>query len=144
MRFWDSSAIVPLLVQEPMSETVGMWLIDDGEVALWGLTRVELVSAVERRSREGHLSRDARRLALSKSERFVASASEVSDLVVVRKAALSLLARHPLRAADALQLAAALLVADGEPATLGFVTFDARLADAADREGLVVWTSPGA
>ena len=45
---------------------------------------------------------------------------------------------HALRAADALQLAAALLASDEEPAGLDIVTLDSRLADAARREGFRV------
>lgn len=45
---------------------------------------------------------------------------------------------HPLRAADSLQLAAAIVVADGAPRALPFVTLDDRLALAADKEGFPV------
>jgi len=47
-----------------------------------------------------------------------------------------LLRIHPLRAADSLQLAAALTVAEQEPSSLSFVCLDQRLAEAAIREGL--------
>lgn len=50
----------------------------------------------------------------------------------------ALLELHPLRAADALHLAAALLAVEERPQGLGFVTFDLRLADAAEREGFAV------
>jgi predicted nucleic acid-binding protein len=49
-----------------------------------------------------------------------------------------LLRVHPLRAADALQLAAAIIAADSEPRSLAFVTLDDRLARAAEREGFPV------
>jgi predicted nucleic acid-binding protein len=45
---------------------------------------------------------------------------------------------HPLRAADALQLAAATVAAEGQPANLPIVTMDDRLTLAADREGFPV------
>ena len=48
---------------------------------------------------------------------------------------------HPLRAADALQLGAALVVAENRTAPLTFVTFDRRLAEAAEREGFEVLES---
>ena len=47
---------------------------------------------------------------------------------------------HPLRAADSLQLAAAIAAADGDPAGVGFVCFDTRLAGAASREGFAILT----
>jgi hypothetical protein len=43
---------------------------------------------------------------------------------------------HPLRAADALQLAAALVACEGDPSSLVMVTLDARLSEAARKEGL--------
>ncbi|MFY9343542.1 MAG: hypothetical protein WAT39_13685 [Planctomycetota bacterium] len=49
-----------------------------------------------------------------------------------------LLANHPLRAADACQLAAALIACRERPDALGFVTLDSRLAEAARREGFTV------
>jgi hypothetical protein len=67
---------------------------------------------------------------------------EVVDLFAVRARALSLLARHDLRAADAAQLGAALLAAEDHPASLTFVCLDDRLAAAAEREGLRVLTHP--
>ena len=56
----------------------------------------------------------------------------------VRQRALRLLRVHPLRAADALQLAAALVAASEEPADLELVSSDARLSAAARQEGFVV------
>ena len=139
MRFWDTSALVPLLVQEPGSDLVSEWLAQDLEMVLWGLTRIELASAIERRAREGRLTRGP---ALRRLERLASNAHEVLDLPAVRARALPLLARHPLRAADAAQLGAALLVADPDPASLSMVVLDRRLAAAAEREGLQVLTWP--
>ncbi|MFZ1888102.1 MAG: hypothetical protein WAU33_08715 [Candidatus Binataceae bacterium] len=45
---------------------------------------------------------------------------------------------HPLRAADALQLGAAIVAAEEEPMSLEFVTLDRKLADAAAKEGFRV------
>jgi len=45
---------------------------------------------------------------------------------------------HPLRAADALQLSAAIVAADGDPSSLELVTLDRRLAEAAMLEGFPV------
>ncbi len=140
MRFWDASAIVPLIVQEAMSPLVRGWLADDPDVAVWSLTRVELASAIERRSREGSLGRDGRRRALATVSRFTENAHEVLDLTSVRARATLALARHSLRAADALQLGAALVLADPDPTAWSFVVLDARLADAAEREGFQVLT----
>lgn len=49
-----------------------------------------------------------------------------------------LLRVHRLRAADAVQIAAAIVAADFQPGSLEFVTLDVRQADAAEREGFRV------
>jgi predicted nucleic acid-binding protein len=139
VRFWDTSALVPLIVQEQGSDLVAEWLAQDSTMVLWGLARVELASAIERRSREGRLARGP---ALRRLERLASDAHEVLDLPAVRVRALHLLARHALRAADAVQLGAALLVADPDPSSLSMVVLDRRLAAAAEREGLNVLTWP--
>ena len=142
MRFWDASALVSLVVAEAGSELVGPWLRQDPEIVIWGWTRIELVSAVERRAREGRLSGAQRRATLARIERLANDAHEVLDLPAVRVRAAAVLARQPLRAADAAQLGAALLVADPNPGSLEMVVLDRRLADAAEREGLVVLSWP--
>lgn len=138
MRFWDASALLPLIVSESGSELVAPWLKEDPEVVVWGLTRVEIASAIERRARAGQLSSSERSALLLRAERVVNDAHEVLDLSAVRVRATALLARHALRAADAAQLGAALLVADPDPSSLTMVVLDRRLADAAAREGLRV------
>ena len=102
----------------------------------WAWTRVELVSAVERRVRKGSLDRQQRRTALDACDRLTQKWDEVTDLAAVRVRAIALLARHPIRAADAGQLAAALLVAEQGLRGLSFVCLDERLARAAEMEGL--------
>lgn len=138
MRFWDSSALLPLIVQEEGTKLARTWLSEDAEVIVWGLSRVELASAIERRARDGLLGRTQRTQALARAMRLADGAHEVLDLAAVRVRAQALLARHALRAADALQLGAALLVAEPDPASLTMVVLDRRLADAASREGLAV------
>lgn len=130
--------MVPIVVTELGSDLVEEWLQADDAICTWGLTRVELTSAIERRAREGALTRAQRRDALRLIADLMAAASEVVDLESVRRRALSLLARHTLRAADAMQLGAALLVGEGGPLSVPFVCLDRRLADAATREGLEV------
>ena len=142
MKFWDASALVPLIVEEKTSSLVRRWLREDPIIVVWALTRLELASAIERRAREGMLSSATRQEALDRVARLTGDAHEVSDMTAVRTGGISLLARHPLRAADAAQLSAALLVAEMDPASLTMVVLDQRLADAAAREGLRVLTSP--
>lgn len=138
MRYWDASALVPLLVAEPRSEEVRGWLDEDPAILTWAWSRVEITSAVERRSRMEELSRTDRREALRRLQNLAEHWNEVVDLDAVRVRALALLARHPLRAADAGQVGAALLAAGDDPASMTFVCLDEQLALAAEREGLLV------
>ena len=116
------------------------WLNEDAELTTWALSRLELVAAVERRSREGRLPAPDRRAAFDKIAALAEGWDEISDVMAVRAAAFALLARHALRAADAAQLAAASLLADGDPSSIEFVCLDRRLADSAAREGFRVLT----
>jgi uncharacterized protein len=136
VRYWDASALVPLVVAEEATDVVRGLLADDPHVATWAWTSVELVSAVERRARGGELTRDQRRAALARFAVLAEGWDEVTDVLPVRRRALGVLARHPLRAADAAQLGAALLVAPEDGPALDFVCLDDRLCDAAEREGL--------
>jgi predicted nucleic acid-binding protein len=69
---------------------------------------------------------------------------EVDSSDPVREAAVRFLRVHPLRAADALQLAAAFIAAERRPSSLEIVTLDERLAAAARKEGFVLIEVPSA
>jgi predicted nucleic acid-binding protein len=138
VRFWDTSALIPLVVSEPSTARARRWLREDPDVVVWTLTRVELLSALARRRREEPESASrllaARRHLLSAWERW----SEVTAVEVVRRHAERVVEGHRLRAADALQIGAALVAAEEDPRGLPFVTFDRNLVEAAEREGFPV------
>ena len=136
MRYWDASALVPLIVAEPDSELVRGWLAEDDHIVTWVWTRTEITGAIERRTREGLLSRRRRREVLDRLGVLAGRWDEVTDVLAVRSRADALLARHPLRAADAGQLGAALLVQEQVAGSLTFACRDQRLLSAADVEGL--------
>ena len=138
MRFWDTSALVPLLLAERDTARAERWLREDAGVIVWTLTRVELLSAFARRRRQEPGA--ARRLQAARRELVAAWErwSEVTAVDLVRRHAERLVETHPLRAADALQLGAALAAAEDDPATLDFVTLDRQQALAAEREGFRV------
>jgi predicted nucleic acid-binding protein len=117
-------------------------LAADERIVTWAWTSVEFTSAIERRAREGRLDRAARRTALSRLDQLASAWDEVTDVLAVRRQARALLARYPLRAADAAQLAAALVVAPEEGWMFGFVCLDERLSEAAEREGLEPLPTP--
>ena len=134
LRYWDASALVPLCVAEPSSATLRRLALT-GSIITWCLSPVEIVSAIERRSRQGALSAPARDAALKNLAELAESWTEITALAAVRQRAVRVLAIHALRAADALQLAAALLAAGDQPSRCEFVCVDARLREAAAREG---------
>ena len=138
MKFWDSSAIIPLCLKEPTSDTVKGILIDDEEMVVWWTARVECASALARRRREGtlkiedELKTKALLAALSKTW------SEIQPGELVRQRAERLLMVHPLRAADAFQLAAALIWAQENPSGFHMICLDQNLREAASKEGFSV------
>lgn len=135
MIFWDTSALVPLLVEETNSPLAREVAERDGDLLVWWGTPVEVLSAIARREREGGMSAadaDGAREGLALLE---GAWSEVLASDEVRDGASRLLRVHPIRASDALQLAAALTWARGRPKGCGMFTFDASLAEAARREG---------
>jgi predicted nucleic acid-binding protein len=138
MRFWDSSAIIPLLSDEPTREHLLELLDQDAEIIAWWATPIEISSALARREREQTLSADAVTTALTAARELASSWHEILPSDTVRRTAERLLRAHPLRAADSLQLAAALIAANHDPSSLQIVCLDTRLTRAAEREGFSV------
>lgn len=135
MRYWDSSALVPLLVEQ--SATAGMRRIarEDSAVATWWGTPVECASALSRLARDKALTATELTAAMARLRAGAAMWSELAPSTDVREQAIRITRVHGLRAADSLQLAAAIVAADFQPRQLDFVTLDTRLAEAADAEG---------
>jgi predicted nucleic acid-binding protein len=138
MRFWDASAIIPLIADEPNRERMLALLDEDAQMLVWWGTPVEIASALARREREGQLTADEVADALTSFRHLAASWHEIVPSDAIRRAAERLLRVHALRAADSLQLAAAVTAADHDPTTLEIVCLDERLTAAARREGFVV------
>jgi predicted nucleic acid-binding protein len=138
VRFWDTSALVPLFVAERESRAAVRRLREDPDVVVWTLARLEVLAALARRGRDEPGASRAlgfvRRHFLDAWERW----SEVIAADIVRRHAERIVGNHALRASDALHIGAALVAAEHEPGTLEFVTFDRRQAAAAEREGFRV------
>jgi uncharacterized protein len=132
MRYWDSSALIPLLVQEERSPKVLAAFDDDPYVITSEYAFVEIASALWRRRHDGELTLDEHRAV----DRLLADLSQTWVEMVVSKnvinTAVSVLARHRLRSGDALQLATAITSANR---SIPFVTLDEDLAEAAQSEG---------
>jgi uncharacterized protein len=138
LRFWDSSAIIPLTVAEASTSAMRAVAEEDPVMCVWWATEVECVSALARMEREGASTDTTTTVALERLDLLTESWNEVQPVVAVRGVARRLLRVHTLRAADALQLAAAVVASEGQPASLDIVTLDERLAVAARREGFTV------
>lgn len=134
MRFWDTSALVPLLVEDPTTSRVRSLLREDPDVVAWWATSVECASALARLRREEILTAHQEERSLDLLQALRASWTEVIPSTDVRDHAARLLRVHPLPAADAVQLAAAQVWARS-PGYAELVTFDERLAMAGRLEG---------
>jgi uncharacterized protein len=135
VKFWDASAIVPLLVAESATRSVQAIARRDSDMLAWWGSRVECASALARLERDALLDGKDVALAFNRLKQLADGWHEIEPSEIVRETAVRFLRVHPLRAADALQLAAAFLAAERRPSSLQVVTLDARLADAAQREG---------
>ena len=138
MRFWDSSGIVALLVEEPATEAARRLFAEDGDAVVWGQTPLEVLAALWRRRRRGQLDEAGRAAAEAALRNLEGVWSVVLDLDPVEDRARRILAVHPIRAVEAAQLAAALVACEDRCDLLPFVTFDEGLGEAARREGFSV------
>ncbi|AFM11236.1 type II toxin-antitoxin system VapC family toxin [Turneriella parva] len=136
MIFWDSSAIVPLLVNEPKTKEAQTTLKKDRNLTVWCLTYLEATSALNRRLRTEEIHFGHFRAGEERLKKLTQAWDQIlfSDRLVLLSA--RLLRTHPLRTADSLQLAAALIAGGNDPSQVNFFSYDDRLNEAAEREGL--------
>ena len=137
MRFWDSSALVSLCVEESFTSRAATHYQQDPQLGVWWASPIECASAFARMRREGVIDLADEEEATAVLSALTDRWNEVQPTETVRLNALRLLRVHALSTGDALQLAAAMTWA-GTPAGGEFVTFDARLADAARLEGFSI------
>ena len=138
MKFWDSSAIIPLCMKETSSEVIRNLAKADEDLVVWWATRIECLSAMARRRREGVLPIHSEQHAKVALTALAGEWSEIQPTELVRHRAERLLMVHPLRAADALQLAAALLWTEEATSGAEFVCLDQNLREAASKEGFTI------
>jgi len=142
MRFWDASAIVPLIMTEAATKALQGRAGTDPAMLVWWATEVECASAIARLERDGALDAAAVNEAFDRLKRLGEGWHEVEPSDAVREGAVRFLRVHSLRAADALQLAAAFVAAERRPSSLEIVTLDERLAAAARKEGFMLTEVP--
>jgi uncharacterized protein len=138
MKFWDSSAIVPLLLAEPATKAMQTLASKDPGMLVWCASEVECASALACLEREDALEDSAVRQAFERLRHLAGAWHEIDPSDSIREAAVRFLRVHSLRAADALQLAAAYVAAERRPPSLEIITLDDRLAAAARKEGFDV------
>jgi predicted nucleic acid-binding protein len=136
VRYWDASVLVALCVEEAATERARA--LAPGGIVTWAGSRVEIASAIERGARTGHLGASERQQALGALAELARAWVEIDSIAAVCDRAIRLLAVHPLRAADSMQLAAAMVAVSDRPPGHDFVCSDHRLREAAAREGFVL------
>jgi predicted nucleic acid-binding protein len=137
VAFWDSSALIPLCSQQIQTErATGLFAVNG--VAVWWATSVEIVSGLTRLRRMGEVGEDDFLAGKEILQIIAATWVSVRPSAKIASKASSLLEIYPLRAADALQLAAAWEWCEGKPKGRVFLTFDQRLGDAAAQAGFTL------
>jgi hypothetical protein len=126
------------MVAEEASAQIEALYRDAEGVAVWWAAEAEAASALSRLEREGTLRAAGAEDAFELLREVMASNHVVDPVESVREAAKRLLRVHDLRAADALQLGAALVASEGRPSSLELVCLDDRLVAAAKKEGFRV------
>ncbi|MBV6494643.1 MAG: hypothetical protein LDLANPLL_02677 [Turneriella sp.] len=138
LRFFDTSAILPWLRKEQHTEKVATFFQSGEPIFVWWGTVTEAESALSRLEREHTLHAGDLASARGRLKLLQESWHEVMPTVMVKQLATRLLRTHALRSQDALQLAAALQLADGFPQDILFISFEGRLCVAAEKEGLQI------
>ncbi|MBI3970827.1 MAG: PIN domain-containing protein [Chloroflexi bacterium] len=138
MSFWAASAVVPLGLHQPATGRLRQLLREHRRPVVWWGTPVEVRSALARLAGEGAIDQTGLEQAVERLTILRRSWAEVLPAEKVRALAETLRDRHGLRAADAPQLAAALVWCNQRPRKRPFVCFDQRLAQAASKVGFAV------
>ncbi len=135
MRFWDTSAIAPLLWMEEASSERTKQLEQDPLMVVWWGTSVEVESALFRRSSNSEIDAGNAERARTRLTFLSNSWIEIQPTDSIREMAKRLIRVHGLRSADSLQLAAALGACGNHPKNQNFLTGDQNLKRAATKEG---------
>lgn len=138
MAFWDASAIVPLCCSQPATAPGRRLRRELSRMVVWWGTPLEARSAFARLVREGHLTSEERTTAVRLLNRLRGAWDEITPTERVRALAEELPDTPGVRAADAAQLAAALIWCRERPKQRPFVCFDEGLRKAATSVGFSV------
>ena len=97
MKFWDASAIVPLLMTEATTRAVQTLAVKDAAMLVWWGTEAECASAIARLERDGALDEAAVREAFQRLTQLATGWHEVDPSDSIRETAVRFLRVHPLR-----------------------------------------------
>lgn len=136
--FWDTSALVPLCCFQPQSAQARQVVRSYSSQVVWWATVIEAVSSLNRLTREGTLNLKDSKQAFARLDYLRSRWNEIQPTEEVRDRAERLLRIHRLRAADAFQLAAALVWCDDRPRGRVLIGADGNLSEAAGAEGFNV------
>jgi len=139
--FFDSSAIIPILLRQPFSTRARQLLRKYQKPVLAWTTPIEVQSSLSRLSRQGYLNDKDYQTALDRFRTIEDNRIEVLPTASLRELAREVLQTYDLRAADAIQIGSALVWCNRKPKDHPFVTFDVRLADVATKAGFAVHTA---
>jgi len=138
MAFWDASAIVPLCCSQPATAPGRRLRHELKRIVVWWGTPLEARSAFARLVRDGNLTIEGRVQAVKLLEQLRVAWDEILPTEKVRSLAEDLPDTYDVRAADAAQLAAALVWCRERTKQRPFVCFDERLRKAAAALGFSV------
>lgn len=135
IAYFDTSAIVPLVVDEASTETCNRLWTESTRVVSVRLIYPEARAALAGAGRIGRLTRSQHNAVVLGLDSLIEEADVIEFSADIAKSAGELAERHGLRGYDAVHLAAALAVADDD---LVLVTGDVELAGAAQAAGIAV------
>ncbi len=142
MRFWDGSALLPLIFRQATSGTVSRFLHEDRDIAVWWGTWAECAVAVSRLKLEKGFGDETEDEARARLDHLAEDCHEIEPSEVLRFLAMIVSRDHHLKAADRLQVAAAPRWCEGNTGDADFVYLDNRLREAAQDEGFSVLPEP--
>lgn len=135
ITYFDTSSVVPLIVNEASTELCSRMWNDSSRVVCARLLYPEARAALARAERMGRLDPRQLRAAVAELDSIVSEVDHIEVTAELAREAGELAEAHGLRGYDAVHLAAAAAVADGD---LVLVTGDSDLASAAAMIGLAV------
>src|ERR1035437_6289349 len=121
--FWDTSALIPLCVWQRSTSTVQA-LSAQYQKVVWWYTPVEIRSGFARLVRMGQMTPNEHVQARVRLDRMRSEWQEVDPSEKLREQAERLVDRFPLKAADAQQLAAAMVWCIGRLKGRAFISVD--------------------